>query len=79
MEKRALFAVAVSPVVEPDDDDEVFVRPASRSVAFSVRLRPEERALVAEAAARCVPPVAAGTWAKAALLEAARRFLDDHR
>jgi hypothetical protein len=77
METRALFAAAVSPNVDPDDDGEEFHRPASRSVAFSVRLRPEERALVAAAAARCNPPVAAGTWAKEALLEAARRFLDE--
>ena len=78
METRALFAAAMSPAVESDDGDE-FVRPASRSVAFSVRLRPEERALVTAAAARSNPPVAAETWAKEALLEAARRFLDEQR
>ncbi len=80
MEDRALFVAAFPPPVpEMSGDGEDEFRPPSRSMAFSVRLTAEERALVAEAAAQCQPPLAAGTWAKAALLEAARRFLEERR
>jgi hypothetical protein len=83
VEDPALFVgeLQASGVPGATEEAEVpdFVRPTSRSAAFSVRLSPEERALVEEAAALCEPRLAAGTWAKTALVEAARRFLDGNR
>ena len=82
MDNRALFAGELQPsgLAGPPDEAEVpdFVRPPSRSVAFSVRLTPDERAVVEAAARLCEPQLAAGTWAKTALLEAARRFVEAH-
>lgn len=83
MENPALFVGELQPSAVPALAEEAeardFVRPASRSVAFSVRLSPDERALVEAAASLCEPQCAAGTWAKTALIEAARRFVDGRR
>jgi hypothetical protein len=81
VEDPALFVgelqIAGVPVAAEEPEVRDFVRPPSRSAAFSVRLSPEERALVEAAASRCEPRLAAGTWAKTALVDAARRLLDE--
>lgn len=49
--------------------------PALRTEPFSVRLTPEERQLVTAAARTFRDDAAPATWARAALLDAARRRL----
>lgn len=83
MENPALFAAELlPPSAEGNPEDEEardYVRPAAKSAAFSVRLTADERALVEAAASLCAPRLAAGTWAKTALIEAARRLVEDRQ